>query len=124
MVSSAVLIRRVAERFAAAKDPSRERGNGRFMHSKWSRLCKLCGHPVGQHAGEKEAGLRPCFHGDSYSDHCSCPVFTPTKEFLPDDEYDRYSDGKFTTQELKDLRAKGTKTESELEAMYDKLTKR
>lgn len=114
------LAKRVAARFAA-EDPSRERDTGRFMHSHWSRMCKLCGHPVGVHAGEKDQGLRPCFHGDTYEDPCECPVFTTSPRFMSDEDYERYTKGKFTPSELKELRSKGSKTDSQLEQMHNDL---
>lgn len=117
------LIRRVASRFAADKDKDnfREQGTGRYMHSKWSRMCKLCGHPVGNHAGEKSGGMRPCFHGDLYPDMCECPVFTSSNEFMTDEDYDRYTKGKFDPSEQRELRAKGKKSDSELKSMSEAL---
>jgi hypothetical protein len=115
------LIQRVAARYSTDTNLFRDRGTGQYMHSRMSRLCKLCGHPVGVHAGEKSGGMRPCFHGDTYSEFCECPVFTSSQEFLSDEAYERYTKGKFTASELKDLRAKGKKSDPELKAMSDKL---
>jgi hypothetical protein len=111
------LIKKVVSRFAGDKDLFREQGTGRYMHSKWSRICKLCGHPVGVHAGEKSGGMRPCFHGDHYPDMCDCPVFTSSNEFMTDEAYDKYMDGKFDSTEQRELRAKGKKSDAELESM-------
>jgi len=123
-MDSLTLIKRVAARYSADTNNFRDRGTGQFMHSKWSRVCKLCGHPVGVHAGEKSDGMRPCFHGDTYPGMCECPVFTSSNEFMTDEAYERYSAGKFTPQELRELRAKGKKSDSELKSMSDALEHR
>jgi hypothetical protein len=115
------LIRRVAERYAADRGLFRDRGTGQYTHSRMSRLCRLCGHPVGHHSAEKSGGMRPCFHGDIYPDSCDCPVFTPSQEFLSDEAYERYMAGKFDSTELKELRAKGKKSDAELRALSDRL---
>jgi hypothetical protein len=115
------LARRVAARYASKKeDGSRDKGNGQYTHSRWSRLCKLCGHPVGQHTAEKSEGFRPCIHGDMYPDHCECPVFTPTAKFMTDEDFERYNAGKFGADELRALRAPG-KSNVELDALWKQL---
>jgi len=70
----------------------RERSTGRFLHRKWTRLCK-CGHPVGVHSAEKgrdrETGekLQPCLASD-YGFDCECELFRPTSKYLTDEEYE------------------------------------
>jgi hypothetical protein len=62
--------------------------SGKYMHSKWTRLCK-CGHPVGIHSGEKgRDGSQPCFASD-VGIKCDCEKFRPTSKFITDEEYDR-----------------------------------
>ena len=121
MPDDLAIIKRVTDRYAADKDLFRDRGTGQYMHSRMSRLCKLCGHPVGVHAGEKSGGMRPCFHGDTYSDSCECPVFTSSPDFLSDEAYERYMAGKFDSSELRELRAKGKMSDAELKSMSDDL---
>ena len=65
--------------------------------------------------------MRPCFHGDTYPGICECPVFTPSNEFMTDEAYKRYIDGKFNSSELQELRAKGRKSDAELRTLGDKL---
>lgn len=60
--------------------------SGKYMHTKWTRLCK-CGHPVGIHAGEKsQDGSQPCFAPD-YGIDCDCEKFRPTQKFMDEAEY-------------------------------------
>lgn len=66
----------------------RQKGTGKYIHTKWTRLC-VCGHPVGVHTADKGAdGSRPCIAPDFGID-CDCDKFRPTNKFLSDDEFDR-----------------------------------
>jgi hypothetical protein len=117
--------KRVAARYAASKG-DRDRSTGQYIHSRWSRKCKLCGHPVGVHSGEKSEGTRPCFHADTYhnDDACECPVFTSSPNFMTDEDYERYYAGKFDAKELRELRAEGTKSDAELKKMGEDIYKK
>lgn len=65
----------------------REQGTGKYLHSKWTRLCR-CGHPVGIHSAEKRAGSQPCLASDVGID-CDCERFRPTQKFISDEEYEK-----------------------------------
>ncbi len=68
----------------------RQQGTGRYLHTKWTRLCRTCGHPVGVHSAEKASdGSQPCFIGDYTGKPCPCEKFVPTNKFMDDAEYER-----------------------------------
>lgn len=123
-----VLATRVMERFAlTVLDKSRGKlspfraPDGQFMHSKLTRLCKNCGHPVGMHTADKGSdGSRPCVHGDFHDDSCECPVFVPSDKFLSDEDYEQYSRGRLSASDLRELRAYGSKTDDQLKALWSK----
>lgn len=72
---------------------NRQQETGRYLHTKWTRLCR-CGHPVGVHSAEKgKDGYQPCFAGDLGYD-CDCEKFRRTEKFMSDEEYEVFQKGK------------------------------
>jgi hypothetical protein len=116
------IVERVVSRYANSKeDEHRDQSTGKYLHRRWSRLCKLCGHPVGLHSAEKSYGAQPCFHGDLYHIICECPAFTPTQRFMSDEDYARYEKGGLTPDEIKALESKATMSKAEMKALGEKL---
>jgi hypothetical protein len=48
----------------------KDRKTGRYTDTKLDKVCRVCGHRLGQHAAEKDGDEQPCLVPD-----CVCVCF-------------------------------------------------